>query len=137
MNAAMFYSFLQKKTKLALPVDGSEDELGFSDEENEQLATQQGESEVDRDSENDEDYEPENEDRGDSKERRRSEDRGDSEGESAVTVYCPPPPQQEPKKAKGLVWKKSRSISPVPQWKGSLPQPTGMKSPIEYFRGLL
>ncbi|MEQ2304557.1 hypothetical protein AMECASPLE_028384 [Ameca splendens] len=52
MNATMFYRFLRKKTKLALPVDGSEDELGFSDEENEQLATQQGESEVDRDSEN-------------------------------------------------------------------------------------
>lgn len=42
MNATKFYSFLQKKAKLALPVD-SEDELGFRDEENEQLATQQDE----------------------------------------------------------------------------------------------
>ncbi|KAK5610594.1 hypothetical protein CRENBAI_002713 [Crenichthys baileyi] len=69
----MCYSFLRKKTKL--PVDFSEAELGFSDEENEQLATQQGESEDDRDSENDEDYEPVNEDSRDSEERRRSEDR--------------------------------------------------------------
>ncbi|MEQ2295423.1 hypothetical protein AMECASPLE_014194 [Ameca splendens] len=81
MNATMFYSFLQKKTKLALPVNGSEDELGFSDEENEQLATHQGESEDDRDSENEEDYEPENEDS------RNRKERGDSEGESAVTVH--------------------------------------------------
>ncbi len=39
MNATIFYGSSRKKAKLALPVDGSEDELGFSDEENEQLAT--------------------------------------------------------------------------------------------------
>ncbi|KAL7393982.1 hypothetical protein ABVT39_018781 [Epinephelus coioides] len=73
-----FYCSSWKKAKLALPVDGSEGELGFSDEENEQLATKQGESEDDGDSENDEDYEPENEDSGDSMDSGDSEDREDS-----------------------------------------------------------
>lgn len=51
----MFYK-LWKKTKLELTVDGNTDELGFCNDQNEQLATQQGEREYDRDSENDEEY---------------------------------------------------------------------------------
>ena len=84
MNVTMFYGSSRKKAKLAFPVDGSDDELGFSDEENEQLAIQQGESEGDGDRDND-DFEPENEDGGDRMDSGDSKDREDSEGESAVT----------------------------------------------------
>ncbi|XP_042345402.1 uncharacterized protein LOC121945339 [Plectropomus leopardus] len=87
MNAKFFYGTSRKKAELALPLDDSEDDKEFSDEENELLETQ---SESDDDSETDEDYEPENEDSGDSEDRDSegngdSEEREDSEDESEVT----------------------------------------------------
>lgn len=87
MNANFFYGTSRKKAELALPLDDSEDDKEFSDEENELLETQ---SESDEDSETDEDYEPENEDSGDSEDRDSegngdSEEREDSEDESEVT----------------------------------------------------
>lgn len=47
MNAIFFYGKARKKAELALPLDDSEDEKGFSDEENEMLETQQSESDED------------------------------------------------------------------------------------------
>uniref|UniRef100_A0A9J8BZG4 PiggyBac transposable element-derived protein domain-containing protein n=2 Tax=Cyprinus carpio TaxID=7962 RepID=A0A9J8BZG4_CYPCA len=45
--------------------------------------------------------------------------------------------QQQYTRAKNLVWKKCRTILPVPQWRGRLPKATDVKHPAEYFRGLL
>lgn len=38
---------------------------------------------------------------------------------------------------KGLVWKNSGSIPPLPKWKSNLSRATDVKPPIEYFSGLL
>lgn len=80
MNATHFYGPSRKRAELALPVDSSEDEIGFSDEENEEVLTQQGESESDE-----EDNEDSGESESDDEDNEDSGDREDSEGESAVT----------------------------------------------------
>lgn len=52
--------------------------------------------------------------------------------EEVRAALCPPF-----QKTKNLKWRKKRSTSAVPGWKGSLPHADHVKEPIEYFRGLL
>ena len=36
-------------------------------------------------------------------------------------------------KAKNLKWQSKKNNPPVPQWRGSLPEPSGVSEPVDYF----